>query len=291
MIDRFSITITDINGSRHFHLSQIMRKIALYCVAFILFFLIASSSFIYYLNYKVSELNQTRKTLTQTNEELQKSIEKQEERYEGIEDKIALFEEQLGLNVDNNLSPVERMEKLVLTNDQQTIMLTQIPNGWPISNQGIGSNYGWRTHPILKRQEFHTGIDLASKEGTPIYAPANAIVEFSGYNSNGYGYMVILIHNFGFKTVYAHMMRKDVVAPGNFVKKGDLIGYTGNTGASTGPHLHYEVRFVNKTLDPSFFLKLNKANMDKLFTQERRVPWQSLVKTLTVSAQAPKKPQ
>ena len=79
------------------------------------------------------------------------------------------------------------------------------------------------------------------------------------------------------------MTRKDVVKAGDFVNKGDLIGYTGNTGLSTGPHLHYEVRFINKTLEPLYFLNLKRKNMNEFFNQERRVPWQSLIKA--VSAQ------
>ncbi|EMJ8697875.1 M23 family metallopeptidase, partial [Campylobacter upsaliensis] len=127
------------------------------------------------------------------------------------------------------------------------------------------------------------GIDLAASIGTPIYAPASGVVEFSGYSNNGYGYNVILLHNFGFKSVFAHMTRKDVVKAGDFVNKGDLIGYTGNTGLSTGPHLHYEVRFINKALEPLYFLNLKRKNMNEFFNQERRVPWQSLIKA--VSAQ------
>ena len=291
IIDRFSITITDINGSRHFHLSQVIKKITFYFVGFALFLFVGSFSFIYYLNHKVDELDTKRKTLSLTNEELQKSIDEQAQIYVGIEDKIATFEEQLGLKeLDNNLTPAARMAVLSLTNEQQSDMLSQVPNGYPITNKGVSGNFGWRLHPILKRQEFHTGIDLVATEGTPVYATANAIVEFAGYNSNGYGYMVILIHNFGFKTVYAHLLRKDVLQVGNFVKKGELIGYSGNTGASTGPHLHYDVRFVNKTLEPSYFLNLNRKNMEKLFNQERRVPWQSLIKA-TTSPQVSKRPQ
>lgn len=133
---------------------------------------------------------------------------------------------------------------------------------------------------ILNKKEFHPGIDLRAALNTPIYAPANGVVEYAAYSNNGYGYSVILIHNFGFKTVYAHMMRKDVVKAGQFVKKGDLLGYTGNTGLSTGPHLHYEVRFINKLLDPKIFIDLNQKNYEQIFDKERRVPWQSLIKAL-----------
>lgn len=286
-LNRFSITITDVNGSRHFHLSQIIKKLAFYFISFIVLFLVGSSLYIHYLTSKVSELDSKRQKLTTINQEIEKNMSVQAEKYAGIEEQIAIFEEQLGLDGkanDDNLTPRARMTHLSLTNEQQTEVLTQIPNGWPIANQGISGKYGWRDHPILKKKEFHAGIDLMATLNTPVYATANAVVEFAGYNNHGYGYSIILVHNFGFKTVFAHLSNKSVVKVGQFVKKGDLIGYSGNTGLSTGPHLHYEVRFVNKTLEPSYFLNLNRKNMDNFFNQEGRVPWESLLKLISTRA-------
>ncbi|QOR04758.1 peptidoglycan DD-metalloendopeptidase family protein [Campylobacter cuniculorum] len=287
--DKFTITITDINGSRHFYLSQIIKKIALYIIIFVFLFLVLSGFYIKYLDGKVSELDEKKQELLEktkeleiTNEQMQKSVEEKAQQYSMIEDKIAAFEESLGLESENNISITQRLDNLELTNEQQSSILSQIPNGYPIVNKGITGNFGWREHPILKRREFHPGIDLKADVGTPVYAPANGVVEFAGYNENGYGYNVILLHNFGFKTVFAHMTRRDVVKAGQFVKKGDLIGYSGNTGLSTGPHLHYEVRFINKTLEPLYFLNLQRKNMNNFFNTERRVPWQSLIKAVSV---------
>ncbi|EAJ7574389.1 M23 family metallopeptidase [Campylobacter upsaliensis] len=288
--NKFTITISDINGSRHFYLNQIIKKIVLYIIAFVFLFLISSGFYIKYLDSKVDALDGKREELLKKSKELetlnmtmQQSLDEKVAQYAVIEDKIASFEEALGLENENNLTISARLENLNLTNDQQQGILNQIPNGWPITNKGVTGKFGWREHPILKRKEFHPGIDLAASIGTPIYAPASGVVEFSGYSNNGYGYNVILLHNFGFKSVFAHMTRKDVVKAGDFVNKGDLIGYTGNTGLSTGPHLHYEVRFINKTLEPLYFLNLKRKNMNEFFNQERRVPWQSLIKA--VSAQ------
>lgn len=288
--NKFTITISDINGSRHFYLNQIIKKIVLYIIAFVFLFLISSGFYIKYLDSKVDALDGKREELLKKSKELetlnmtmQQSLDEKAAQYAVIEDKIASFEEALGLENENNLTISTRLENLNLTNDQQQSILNQIPNGWPITNKGVTGKFGWREHPILKRKEFHPGIDLAASIGTPIYAPASGVVEFSGYSNNGYGYNVILLHNFGFKSVFAHMTRKDVVKAGDFVNKGDLIGYTGNTGLSTGPHLHYEVRFINKTLEPLYFLNLKRKNMNEFFNQERRVPWQSLIKA--VSAQ------
>lgn len=292
--NKFTITITDINGSRHFYLNQIIKKIVLYVIAFVFLFLVFSGFYIKYLDGKLSDINEKReqllaksKELELANAQMQKSVEEKAKQYAAIEDKIASFEEALGLEAEDNLTITDRLDNLKLTNEQQVGILGQIPNGWPIENKGITGKFGWREHPLLKRKEFHPGIDLRAEMGTPVYAPASGVIEFAGYSDNGYGYNVILLHNFGFKTVFAHMMRKDVVKAGQFVNKGQLIGYSGNTGLSTGPHLHYEVRFINKTLEPLYFLNLQRKNMNDFFNQERRVPWQSLIKAVTAQHLVP----
>ncbi|EOY5110845.1 M23 family metallopeptidase [Campylobacter lari] len=287
MKDKFTLTITDVNGSRHFLLSQIIKKVIIYFTTFVFVVIVLGALYINYLADKRSELLKEQETLSakntklfSQNESMQKSLEEKTALYGELQTQLADIEENLGLKQDEGLDIPERLEKIKLTNDQAYLFLTQIPNGHVIEDNGVTGNFGWRHHPILNKKEFHPGIDLRAALNTPIYAPANGVVEYAAYSNNGYGYSVILIHNFGFKTVYAHMMRKDVVKAGQFVKKGDLLGYTGNTGLSTGPHLHYEVRFINKLLDPKIFIDLNRKNYEQIFDKERRVPWQSLIKAL-----------
>ncbi|EAI4297544.1 M23 family metallopeptidase [Campylobacter lari] len=287
MKDKFTLTITDVNGSRHFLLSQIIKKVIIYFTSFVFVVIVLGALYINYLATKRSELLKEQEALSakntklfSQNESMQKSLEEKTALYDELQTQLADIEENLGLKQDESLDIPERLEKVKLTNDQAYLFLTQIPNGHVIEDNGITGNFGWRHHPILNKKEFHPGIDLRAALNTPIYAPANGVVEYAAYSNNGYGYSVILIHNFGFKTVYAHMMRKDVVKAGQFVKKGDLLGYTGNTGLSTGPHLHYEVRFINKLLDPKIFIDLNRKNYEQIFEKERRVPWQSLIKAL-----------
>ncbi|WP_348636206.1 M23 family metallopeptidase [Campylobacter lari] len=287
MKDKFTLTITDVNGSRHFLLSQIIKKVIIYFTSFVFVVIVLGALYINYLADKRSELLKEQEALSlkntklfSQNESMQKSLEEKTALYDELQTQLADIEENLGLKQDESLDIPERLEKVKLTNDQAYLFLTQIPNGHVIEDNGVTGNFGWRHHPILNKKEFHPGIDLRAALNTPIYAPANGVVEYAAYSNNGYGYSVILIHNFGFKTVYAHMMRKDVVKAGQFVKKGDLLGYTGNTGLSTGPHLHYEVRFINKLLDPKIFIDLNRKNYEQIFEKERRVPWQSLIKAL-----------
>ncbi|MCX7795897.1 MAG: peptidoglycan DD-metalloendopeptidase family protein [bacterium] len=120
-----------------------------------------------------------------------------------------------------------------------------VPSGRPVLGC-INSDFGYR------RRSFHTGVDIRSSIGTPVKATANGIVSYAGRRS-GYGLTVIIRHNFGFSTLYAHLS-KILVSVGKRVERGDVIGYSGMTGYTTGPHLHYEVRINDKPVDPRDYL-------------------------------------
>ena len=124
-----------------------------------------------------------------------------------------------------------------------------IPSGKPCTYTRISSPFGERIHPVYGKKSFHKGVDLASPNGTPIYATADGVVAFAGV-CNGYGNFIKLNHQNGYKTGYAHMSKMAVVS-GAKVKKGDLIGYVGSTGTSTGNHLHYEVYYNDQLTDPA----------------------------------------
>ncbi|MBQ0015398.1 MAG: M23 family metallopeptidase [Bacteroidales bacterium] len=119
----------------------------------------------------------------------------------------------------------------------------------------VVSGFGVRYHPILHYRRMHTGIDFAAQEGTPIYATGNGTVELSGRDAegfSGYGVVVVINHGYGFKTLYGHMSSVAVSA-GKKVKRGELIGYVGNTGLSKGAHLHYEVLQNGERVNPIYY--------------------------------------
>ena len=115
-------------------------------------------------------------------------------------------------------------------------------NGW------ITSKFGTRTDPFTKKSDFHPGIDIANDESTPIYAPADGKVIFTG-NLSGYGKVIKIDHGYGYITLYGHL-RKILVKNGDSISRHQKIALMGSTGKSTGPHLHYEVRIFNKKMDP-----------------------------------------
>ena len=126
------------------------------------------------------------------------------------------------------------------------------PKGYPV-NGNVTSPYGKRENPFSKIAGYHSGIDMSASPGTPIRATADGVVSHSGWTVYS-GYVVVLEHGFSFSTVYAHN-RKNAVEKGQKVKRGDIIGYVGSTGKSTGPHVHYEIWEKGKNVNPQKFLQ------------------------------------
>lgn len=139
----------------------------------------------------------------------------------------------------------------------QTRPVVSIPSRMPLENARMTSDYGMRVHPVLKRRLGHKGVDLAAPTGTPIYATADGFVSKAEYFSS-YGNYVSIEHGARVQTRYAHMSGIEV-ADGTWVKKGDLIGYVGSTGRSTGPHLHYEVRIDGEAVNPVPYMVESEA--------------------------------
>ena len=134
-------------------------------------------------------------------------------------------------------------------------MIQCIPAIMPINKKflkGPPSGYGMRTHPIYKTAKLHQGMDFSARVGTPIYATGDGKIERADSHAEGYGNHVVVDHGFGYKTLYAHMI-KIATAAGKKIKRGELIGYVGSTGLSTGPHVHYEVIKKGEKLNPINF--------------------------------------
>ena len=139
--------------------------------------------------------------------------------------------------------------RLIADSLQMSVIdLCDYPVIFPIKNPVISSGFGMRKHPIYKVRKFHTGIDIPKAKGTPVYATGNGTVIRKGYCS-GYGYFIEIQHAGGFRSFYAHLS-KTLVNTGDSVEIAQQIACVGNTGVSTGSHLHYEVRKGNYFLNP-----------------------------------------
>jgi murein DD-endopeptidase MepM/ murein hydrolase activator NlpD len=131
----------------------------------------------------------------------------------------------------------------------------------PLEGGGtLRSRFGYRVHPIFKTRRLHTGVDLAAKSGTPIYAAGDGVIQYYKWQS-GYGNKVEISHVNGYETAYGHMSRyADGLSVGSHVRQGQIIGYVGSTGQSTGPHLHFEIKINGNLVDP-LSVKLPKDNV------------------------------
>lgn len=149
-------------------------------------------------------------------------------------------------------------------------MLACIPAIQPVNNKELkrlSSYYGYRIDPVYKIKKFHAGVDFSAPQGTPIYASGKGTVIKTKYSRRGYGNTVTIDHGFGYTTFYAHI--KDIkVKKGDKVVRGQIIATVGNTGKSTAPHLHYEVRKNNRTINPIyyFFNDLSPDEFDTLLS-------------------------
>ncbi len=147
---------------------------------------------------------------------------------------------------------LELSERLVEAVDAHLEVITKVPVGRPAPGY-ISSRFGRRRDPFSGKPAFHTGVDIAAYAGTPVKSTADGKVIYAGRHP-GYGNVVVIEHGFGYSTLYGHLKRLKVVA-GQRVKRGDTIGYIGNTGRTAGTHLHYEVRRYGRYLTPLKFIK------------------------------------
>ncbi|MGG9964705.1 M23 family metallopeptidase [Ferruginibacter sp. SUN106] len=184
-------------------------------------------------------------------------------------------EDQLGTDIANTLNNLEArityqfqsygvIDKLIKNQGEK---LSSIPAIQPVSNKEltrIASGFGMRIHPIYGIAKMHNGLDFTAPQGTPIYATGDGTVTTAGMGT-GTGNHVIINHGYGYETVYMHMVRVKA-REGQHVKRGEVIGWVGSTGASTGPHCHYEVHINGSPVDPVYFFfnDLNAEQYDRL---------------------------
>ena len=173
-----------------------------------------------------------------------------------IEEKIKNIQKQMkaqNTSYDSLLSMIENKEQMLLS----------IPSIQPVSNKNlkrIASGFGYRVDPIYKIKKFHSGLDFTAPQGTPVYATGTGTIEQADYSSGGYGNHIWINHGYGYRTHYAHLVK--IKKSNGLVQRGEVIGYVGSTGKSTGPHLHYEVERRGTKIDPIHFFYNDLAVVD-----------------------------
>ncbi len=304
MKNKFMITISDINGTKQYTLHQLMRKLVWWIIIGVIAIIAFGAIFIKTLSSKIDDLDkktqqykQTQKMLVVENSKLQnvkntleKKIAHKGQELNAMNEQLSEIEKIIGLKPDISDAFDERLEQAKqkslqnvhsakLSIAELTLLNHSVPTGVPLKHyKRITDKFGYRMHPILHERIFHFGIDFATDIGTPVYAPADGVVEYAK-KKGGYGNFLLINHPFGFKTGYGHLS-KFAVKSGTYVSKGDLVAYTGNSGRSTGPHLHYEVRYLYKWLNPMSFIKWSSKTYLTAMQHERIVNWNELLTQL-----------
>ena len=166
---------------------------------------------------------------------------------------------------------LDEIERLAANKSE---LIAAIPTIQPIKNKDltrVASGFGYRIDPFTKKRRFHYGMDFTAKRGTPVYATGNGIVKRADNRSSGYGRHIRIDHGFGYVSLYAHLTKYNV-RRGQKVKRGDIIGYVGNTGRSAGPHLHYEILKDKKKINPLNFYygNLSPKEFEALLSQSKQ---------------------
>jgi len=291
MDKQFTITINDDDGLNQYNLHQLAKKILLYILLSLGIISLLAVGTILYLNSAVDNIEEKRietqesyNKLKNKNIELainidnaQKNLDVKKKELSEVSDSLSEIETLIGLSPVADMSLQERVNLTKVNSEHVAALMQFVPSGSPIKFSGITSKFGFRQHPKLHKRAFHRGLDMRAHMNTPVRATADSIVEWAGFHKkSGFGRLIILQHNYGFRTYFGHL-NKIVIKSSQFVKKGDLIGYTGNSGMSNGPHLHYEVRFISRSVNPYWFIKWNIKNYKEIFEKEKKIPWQSLI--------------
>ncbi|MDN3614151.1 M23 family metallopeptidase [Vibrio gallaecicus] len=218
----------------------------------------------------------TNHSLSQELTEKEGKIQLLGKRVFDVESVLGLADEDL-LADDSTLE--DRIDAAAIDSAVRATMFRLIPNDSPMAYQRISSSYGRRTNPITGKRHTHTGIDLTCKRGEEILAPADGVIETVRPSKKGFGNFLTMRHSFGFMSSYAHLQKFNVRS-GQFVSKGDVIAKCGNSGNSTGPHLHYEVRFLGRSLNPQYLMDWTPENFNYVFEKETKVKWGPLVQLI-----------
>lgn len=239
------------------------------------------------INNKVKTLQEQLATLEKRDNEVYRSIfeanplpdsarAKIIEKKNELEKVNVMSDEALEIDIANQLNNIsarvayqftsyDAIAKLIKNQDAK---LSCIPAIQPVSNKQlnrIASGFGMRIDPVYGTPKLHKGLDFTAPQGTPIYATGDGTIKLSGYSESGFGNHVIINHGYGYESLYGHMVRVKA-KQGQRIKRGEVIGWVGSTGKSTGPHCHYEVHINGNEVDPVYFFynDLNAEQYDRI---------------------------
>ena len=284
MQNKLLITIVDEKGSKQFHAHKHIKKIIFWGIIILISIVIALFLIMKLLMNTISEIALDQniviseyRYLYQQNENLKNKIQQKNNELNMIYQKINDLENIIGTQKNNQKNYKKPDYSELLTNldhAHKDLILTLIPNGSPVQYETSYKNASLQKNPKQK-----LGLEFSSKEEMPVYATSDGVIDRIDKNrKKSYGSLVKMTHSFGFSTIYAHL-KKISVFPGDFIRKGDLIGYADFSTLRNTYILYYEVLFLNKTLDTKTYTEWNLDNFNQIFEDEN-MDWGDLLYTI-----------
>lgn len=285
MQDRLVVSIADEHGMKQFCMPKKATKLLFIIgIVVLLFFLLSFLA----MNFLMNQINTiaTQKqdalaryhSIYQKNAILKSAIKEKSDELAVVNSKIDKLEDIVSIKSNNFKQPqINKIDLQDLSNDQKMLLLSLIPNGDPLKDFQSKVVTSERIHPLRNIKGIEGGMDYLVSSKTPVYATADGVVMLVQSNGKtGYGNLIKLTHSFGFSSMYAHLDSL-AVKKGDFVQKGQIIGYSGNSGRSDGERLYYEVGFLNTPLNPTHYADWSINNFDIIFEGEDGIDWKNLV--------------
>lgn len=287
MQNRLVITIADEKGARQFQVHKHIKKIVVWVLILFICFIggiILLMKFLMHTmdtialgqNIAISEY----RYIYQQNEILKHKIQQKNNELNMIHQKIGDLESIIGTQ-KNNQKIYDKMKEIDLEQlayQHKEMILNLIPSGAPILLQAKRQNASPKEYTNRKKEAL--GVNFDVPRHTPVYATSDGVVDTLRSNyKKGYGNFIKINHSFGFSSLYAHL-DEVLLKKGEFVRKGELIGYSGSSGSVKSPVLYYEVLFLNKILNTELYVQWNMENFNSLLLNNNTIDWESLVWTI-----------
>ncbi len=285
MQDRLVISIADESGMKQFSMHKKSTKFIFIGVGAVFLFFLISFLIMYFLMAQVNSIAIQKKnsliqynSIYQKNAILRSAIKEKDEQIANVNSKIDTLEGIMDIRKNNKQAKnsTYNVDLKNLSNEQRILLLSLIPNGNPLKDFKSKISTSKRVHPLKKELGVEGGMDYLVAKNTPVYATADGVVSLVQHGGKtGFGNVIKITHSFGFSSMYAHLNTLSV-KKGDFIQKGQLIGYSGDSGKSDGERLYYEISFLNGSLNPTNYADWNINNFDAIL-KEDNIDWGSLV--------------
>lgn len=283
--DKLLISIADENGMKQFCMSKQTTKFIFIGVLLAFGLVLISVIFMKLLMSEVNYIVTQKKdrlssyhTTYQKNAMLKSLIQEKSTELSQVNNKIEELESIVSIQEGNSTKDFKPIDISNISKDHKMLILSLIPNGNPVKSFRGKISVSNRAHPLTYKKGVESGVDYLVDKGTPIYASADGVVVLTQENGKtGFGNLIKIAHSFGFSSMYAHLNTLEV-KKGDFIQKGQLIGYSGDSGRSEGSRLYYELGFLDHNLNPFDYANWNLDNFEVVLKNDGSgIDWQNLI--------------